>query len=110
MLRVYYFSIIHLKKYLKMTAVPAERRKTKDPFQLELDKEIAKRRSRGLKTGSPDEDSNDGNKSELSDEYEDDFDVGSDHGSDEGEFSNIIWWTYLHIRCIIFGVSCVVSG
>ena len=69
-----------------MTAVPAQRSKTKDPFQLELDKEIAKRRSRGLKTGFSDEESAKSTEQDdaFSDDYEEDFDTSSEDNSDEG--------------------------
>jgi len=73
-----------------MTAVPAQRSKAKDPFQLELDREIAKRRSRGLKTGFSDNDDDDDDdefsERDLanSDDYEEDFDSGSQDNSDDG--------------------------
>ena len=102
-----------------MTAVPSEKRKTKNPFQLELDQAIALRKSRGLAIGISDSDSNkstneaetakkkdelfvkedniyeekhDDEKDDYSDDYE--FYSSSDNNSDNGNlkqfFVNIL--------------------
>jgi len=76
---------------IAMTAVPSQRQKTKDSFQMELDHAIAKRKSAGLATGFSDDDD---------DAYEDDFE-DEDEVDDMGKISESNIW-----HCLFYSIAC----